>query len=166
MTNLRWIADSSITTRMRSVLERLQAENAQIYAAHRFESFYNWVAPLALLDAAEDGCLTAAEMARTLKVSAPTMSQTLRDMTAAGLVAAASDPSDGRRKRISLDAKGQEALLALRPLLGAYAAVSHALDRESGGLLRAVNALADAFDRRSLAARVADEMASPDARSP
>jgi DNA-binding MarR family transcriptional regulator len=144
---------------MRSVLERLQSENAQIYAAYGYDSFNNWIAPLVLLASSEDDAMTAARIAKALRVSAPTMSQTLRDMTTAGLVAATDDPDDKRRKRLRLTVRGRTALKELEPLLDAYLGVSEDLDREAGGLLRAIDALADALDRKSLTDRVADRLA-------
>lgn len=166
MTDFRWIADASITTRMRSVLERLQSENAQIYAAHGFDSFNNWIAPLVLLASSGDAPMTAARIAKALRVSAPTMSQTLRDMTTAGLVTATDDPEDKRRKRLRLTAAGRNALVEIEPLLDAYLGVSEDLDREAGGLLRAIDALADALDRRSLTDRVADKLAAQSGTRP
>lgn len=71
---------------------------------------------LALADSSSPNYLASAE-----GVSKAAMTNTLQRLEAAGLIAVAADPADGRRKRISLTAAGAEAqraaLARVRPRL-------------------------------------------------
>lgn len=51
----------------------------------------------------------ASDLARSLRLSRPTMSKQLRRLTDAGLVERAPDPADARASTVSLSAKGAEA---------------------------------------------------------
>ncbi len=66
------------------------------------------------------------DLAQALRLSKPAITHTLQRLEAAGLVALAPDPQDGRRKRVALTAAGlaahRAALEGLRPPLAALRA--------------------------------------------
>jgi len=76
--------------------------------------------------AEQDGPSAPLALARALHVSKPAMTNTLQRLEAAGWAAVAPDPSDGRRKLVTLTPAGaaarQAALTAVRPQLEALRA--------------------------------------------
>lgn len=76
-----------------------------------------------LLDALRDEeALTTGELARRMHVEVPTATVMTQRMEAAGLVTRRPDPTDGRRVRVALTAKGRAAADAVPRILDDTAA--------------------------------------------
>lgn len=110
---------------------------------------------------------TPAQLASAFQVSRATMTNTLKRLEAAGLIASTPDPDDGRSKRISLTPAGramrERCIASLMPLLDVFA---ERLD--AGALKAAVPVLqgvrAELDGSRDLAGRIAARAASPTPR--
>jgi len=68
------------------------------------------------------GPLTPSELAEIERVKRPTVTRTLANLEAAGLVERASDPDDGRSSVVAVNAAGSERLRQLRSRKNAYLA--------------------------------------------
>jgi len=68
------------------------------------------------------GPLTPSELAEIERVKRPTVTRTLANLEAAGLVERASDPDDGRSSVVAVNAAGRERLRQLRSRKNAYLA--------------------------------------------
>jgi DNA-binding MarR family transcriptional regulator len=143
---------------MRSLLEKLQTETAQIYQSYGYEENPAWIGPLSVLLEADPKPITAVQIALQLKVSQPTMTQSLRGLHTAGFITSAEHPSDRRKKLISLTDEGRKRIARLKPLWESFEAVADELDAEVGGLMARLDALAESLERKPLRSRVGDRM--------
>jgi DNA-binding MarR family transcriptional regulator len=135
-------------------MEQIYLETTGVYRALGFDVSPHWIGPLSLLDASAPEPLHVSEMAAAMKVSQPTMTQTVRGLINAGLIAAGRDKEDARKRPLSLTEKGRKAVEELRPLWEAFEQVGHELDEEVDGLIQRLDALELAMAERSVEERV------------
>ena len=148
----RELGPVTLASRMRSLTERLAADDAALYdlydvplKPHHF--------PVFAAIAREPG-LGAADIAAAVGLSHVAVGKTLRELERAGLVARHSDPADARRRRLALTPAGETAARRLAPQVDDVdAAVAEALGESDRDLSAALDDLERALDRRSLAAR-------------
>ena len=92
------------------ISRRVRFESTDDLAPHQFS----------VLARLEDGPLTPRALADIEKVSAPSMTRTVRCLVDDGLVERHDDPEDGRRVLVELTEQGREVLLATRRRRGRW----------------------------------------------
>lgn len=92
------------------ISRRVRFESTDDIAPHQFS----------VLARLEDGPLTPRALADIEKVSAPSMTRTVRCLVDDGLVERHDDPEDGRRVLVELTEQGREVLLATRRRRGRW----------------------------------------------
>ena len=143
----------SIVTRMRSILERLHSDSRKTYQYYGFADLNaHWFGPLTLLR--KHGPLGVKQISTALQLAAPSVTQSLKSLENEGLIRFEKDPSDGRKKTVHLTAKGEQTVQKLEPLWDAFLQVAHDLDKESEGILAALDRLDAAITRMTVFDRV------------
>lgn len=144
-------ASPGLGTRLRRLLADLdgavQAEYDRRGAAFR-PKYHPVVRRLLARPAESTGALAA-----SAGVSQPAMTQTLREMTSAGLVAVAPGP-DRREHLARLTPAGRTLAAELAPLWAAIEAAARQLEDEAGPLGQVLDAATEALRRQPFSARI------------
>jgi DNA-binding MarR family transcriptional regulator len=131
----------------RDVARRLPRAIVRLRARLRVESKlgdmrYTWSQVSTLGRLADDGPATVSALAVAEHVRPQSMAETIAALRKAGLVAAKSDPTDGRKTLMSVTPTGRKLLSAIRPVREAWleAAIQQNLTAaESRTLLKAAD---------------------------
>jgi DNA-binding MarR family transcriptional regulator len=145
----------ALGARLRRASERMDADARRIYAAKglNFEQrWYGLINQLVL-----NGPMSIGDIAAALRITHVSVSQSSRSLEKAGIIASEADPSDGRRRRLSLTPKGAEVVAELAPLWQAFNTVAGELNAEAGNLVRLLDRLDDALERKSMFDRIAEK---------
>jgi DNA-binding MarR family transcriptional regulator len=105
------------------------------------------------------GPMSVKDLARDLRISHPSVSQTRSSLLMAGLVAERLDPADGRRRALYLTPDGQALIETLLPVWAALDQVGRTLNAEAGDAISVLKGLEEAMNRRSIQDRVAETLA-------
>ena len=143
---------AGIGARLRRLSAALDADARRVYADFGVEFEQRWLGLLDLLSG--HGSLTVGELAQSLGISHPSVSQARDSLAKAGLIAWDTDERDRRRRRLRLTEQGAALVARLRPLWQALDEAAIALDRDAGGVVDALRALEEALRRRPLYERV------------
>ena len=149
---------AAIGARLRRLSAAVDADARQIYSDFGIDFEQRWLGLLDLLST--HGPLTVGELATSLGISHPSVSQSRDSLVKAGLVGWETDAEDRRRRKLRLTAEGAALVRRLRPLWAALDAAATELDREAGGVVEALEALEQAIRRRPLYERVRDRLDS------
>jgi DNA-binding MarR family transcriptional regulator len=143
---------AALGARLRRLSAAIDADAARVYAAQgtRFEQ--RWFGVLNQL--AISGPQGVQELAAVLGISHASISETRQSLERAGLIEAAIDKDDARRRVLALSPAGQTLVAQLRPLWDAFDTVARELDAEAGGVTKALAKLEQALARQSLSERV------------
>jgi len=150
----RSLGGAAIGARLRRLSERIDRDANRVYALLGIAFEQRWMGVLDLI--ARCGPMSVNELAATLAISHPSVSQTRRSLTAAGLLAEQPDAADGRRRILHLTPDGRVLVGRLRPVWAALEAAGHELNAEAQDAVSALDRLDEALDRRSLLDRVKD----------
>lgn len=142
---------------LRRLSDRIDRDAGRVYARLGVTFEQRWMGVLDLL--VKRGPMSVNDLARDLRISHPSVSQTRGSLLAAGLVAERPDPADGRRRMLSLTPKGQGLVETLAPVWAALEAAGRSLDAEAGDAVAALTRLEAALDRCSIEDRVARALA-------
>jgi len=142
---------AALGARLRRLSERIDREAAQFYAELGVEFEQRWYGTLNLLDQFDS--LTVGELSAALGISHVSVSQTRDSLHKAGLVETTADPEDARRRMLRLSRKGRTLVNRLRPAWAALSASAEALDREAGGVVKMLDRLERALEKRSVCDR-------------
>ncbi len=155
MDTLRELGIFALASRMKRLAERLKVEASKVYRDRGIDFNDSWFLAAWMLSQ-RDG-ITASEMADKLGVSRPAVSQMVAGMHSKGLITYERDADDGRRRLISLTAKGRETVTALEPLWKDVSDVTTGVVDETGvDFLSGLAGIEDAFDERSLSERIGE----------
>ncbi len=143
---------AAIGARLRRLSERIDREADQVYRDLGVEFEQRWFGLLNALAMA--GPLSVGEIAEALGITHAAVSQTRASLQARGLVAAAADPTDARRRALSLTPDGQALVDRLRPTWDALNDVARELNREAGDAVETLERLEAALNRQGLVARL------------
>jgi DNA-binding MarR family transcriptional regulator len=106
---------------------------------------------------AAEGALSVTEIAQRLRLSHPLIIKLVRELEALGLASTAQDPTDGRRRPVSLTAAGRRQARRLAELNALIAEAYRGLFAEAGvDGLSAVERLEQALATRGMASRMRD----------
>lgn len=150
----RSLGGAAIGARLRRLSERVDRDATRVYAELGVAFEQRWMGVLDQLSR-RDG-LSVKELAETLGISHPSVSQTRASLLAAGLIEDQPDPTDGRRRTLQLTSAGRALVAGLRPVWDALEQASRDLDDEAQNAVAALDRLEVALDRRSLFDRVKD----------
>lgn len=147
---------SALGARLRRLSAAIDADAGRIYEAQgvRFEQrWFGVINQLAL-----NGPMSVGMLADALGVSHPSVSETRQSLERAGLVEAVTDPQDARRRILALSAQGNALVERLRPMWNRFDVVARQLDEEAGGVVEALARLERALERKSLHARLMEDI--------
>lgn len=140
-------------TRLRRLSERLDRDVSRLYTDFGVEFEPRWYPVVALL--AEEKDLSVVEIAESLGLTHPAVSQVTKQLLDEGLLRAEKDPGDERRRLLALTTKGQNRMKKLEPLWQAIVeATDEIISTEVPGLLILLTELDDALNEESLGERV------------
>lgn len=144
-------------TRLRRLSERLDRDVSKLYSGADANFEPRWYPVVTLL--AEEEPLSVTEIAATLGLSHPAVSQVVSQLTKEGLVKATPDKNDERRRLLTLTAKAHNLRQDLEPLWGAIgSATKELIDEEAPGLLTLLGELDKALNKKSLGDRVHEHL--------
>lgn len=146
------LGGAAIGARLRRLSDRIDRDAARVYAALGVQFEQRWMGVLSLL--AERGAMAVGELAESLRISHPSVSQTRRSLIGAGIIAEQADPRDARRRTLHLTPEGVALVARLRPAWAALELAGEVLNREAGNTVLALNRLELALDGLSLERRV------------
>jgi DNA-binding MarR family transcriptional regulator len=156
---IRAHGNAGIGARLRRLSDRLDREANSVYAHAGLHFEQRWVATLMLLDAR--GEVTVGELAKALGIAQPSVSQTLRSLQSAKIIAEKLDPYDGRRRIQHLTKNGLALIDKARPIWLALMEAARDLDREGIDLLTPLDQVERTLDNKSLVARALEYLATP-----
>jgi MarR family transcriptional regulator, organic hydroperoxide resistance regulator len=149
---VRSAGPAALGARLRRLSAALDADARRIYAEYGVAFEQRWLGLLDLLSS--HGPLTVGELAASLGISHPSVSQSRDSLAKAGLIAWEADAEDGRRRRLRLTGEGEALVRRLRPLWAALDRAAEALDAEAGGVAAALDRLEGRLKEQSLYERV------------
>ena len=145
----------ALGSRLRRLSDRIMADGAQIYRDRRLEFEPRWFPLFRLL--ADEGPHAVGEAARVLGLTHAAVSQTAGALLKRGILSAAADPQDERRRILAISDAGRAFLPALRHAwVDIDGAASDAVAESGIDLLAALDGLEHAFEEQGLAARTAE----------
>lgn len=160
----RGFGGAALGARLRRASERIDRDGARVYAARDIRFEQRWYGILRQL--IEHGRpMAVGEIAGILRITHASVSEASRSMEKAGFIASSAAVEDGRRRLLQLTPKGQALTARLTPLWEAFNAAARELNDEAGDLVRLLDRLDDALDRRSMFDRImarVGEDAGPD----
>lgn len=156
---IRAHGNAGIGARLRRLSDRLDREANAVYAQAGLHFEQRWVATLMLLDAR--GRVTVGELAKALRIAQPSVSQTLRSLQAAKIIAEKLDPNDGRRRIQVLTRTGSALVDKARPIWLALMQAARDLDREGIDLITPLDRVEKILDDKSLVERALEYLAQP-----
>lgn len=148
---------AAIGARLRRLSERIDREASSLYADLGVDFEQRWFGIVDRL--ARQGPMTVGELSAVLGVTHAAISQTRSALEARGLVDAAPDPADGRRRVLSLTAEGRDLVARLRPVWKVLDQVAEELNAEAGDAVVVLDRLEAALTRESLQARAQGRLA-------
>ena len=149
---LREAGPMALGSRLRRLSDRLMAGVHEIYRASGVEFEPRWFPVFSYL--AQYGPRSVGEVASALGWSHAAVSQTVRAMTAQGVLTAEKDEHDERRRVLALSEVGHTRLAALLPVWRQVETATREVLQAAGpDLLTALDGLEDALGREDLAAR-------------
>ncbi|MBB3693613.1 MarR family winged helix-turn-helix transcriptional regulator [Sphingomonas sp. BK580] len=138
----------ALAARLRRLSERLDRDGTRVYEAHGVRFEQRWYGVLRQLLA--NGPMTVGEIADTLRISHASVSEARRSLEREGILVATQCPSDARRRILDLTPAGRRLCDRLRPLWDDFNATALELNDEAGDLVRFLDRLEDALERRSM----------------
>lgn len=149
---LRSLGGAVIGAYLRRLSERIDSEANRVYAQLDVAFEQRWMGVLDLL--VKRGPMSVNEIARELKISHPSVSQTRASLMTSNIVAERPDPTDRRRRILYLTRKGEELVDRLMPVWAALEQAGEALNAEAGDVVRLLKRLEAALERQSIVDRV------------
>lgn len=147
---------ATLGAQLRRLSERVDRDVSRLYDTVGFRFEQRWFGVLDQI--VRNGPMTVGAAAAALKITHVSVSQSARSLEAAGYISSAIDPSDARRRRLSLTTEGEHLVASLTPLWREMEAQAQILNREVGDLAHILDRLERALDERSLFTRVRDRM--------
>jgi DNA-binding MarR family transcriptional regulator len=150
---LRSRGAAAFASRLRRLSERVDRDAVALYADRGLPFEPRWFATVVALR--DFGPLSVGELARMTGVSHAAVSQVRSQLAAAGLVEAAADPRDGRRRTLALTADGRALAARCASLWQGMAdATAALLEQHAPRLLAQLDALEAALDQLGIQGRV------------
>ncbi|MDG2530617.1 MarR family winged helix-turn-helix transcriptional regulator [Caulobacter endophyticus] len=149
----RGFGGEALAARLRRASERMDRDGARVYAARGIRFEQRWYGVLRQL-VEHDRPMGVGEIATILRITHVSVSEASRSMEKAGLVVSRASAEDGRRRLMELTEEGRAMVARLAPLWEAFNATARELDAEAGEIVRLLDRLDDALDRKSMFERI------------
>ena len=146
----------AIGARLRRLSELLDRDAAQIYENSGVMFEQRWFGLLNQLAISEPK--TVGEIAEALCISHASVSETRGSLENAGLISSEPDEQDGRRRRLRRTQKGLALTRKLSGIWDAMEAAARELDKETEGVIAALDRLEASLSRSSLLERVQERL--------
>lgn len=147
---------AAIGARLRRLSAAVDADARRVYARFGIDFEQRWLGLLDLLSS--HGPLTVGEIAASLGISHPSVSQSRDSLVKAGLVGWETDEGDRRRRELRLTPKGSALVRKLRPVWAALDEAATEVDREAGHVVEGLKALEDVLRAKPLYERVCERL--------
>lgn len=142
---------AAIGARLRRLSDRIDNEIGELYLANGVAFQQRWYGTFNQVRLM--GPISGGEIARHLRVTHVTISQVSTALVKAGLVQMTPDPSDSRRRLLSLTVAGVELAEKMDAFWTALEALSSELNDAAGDLLSPLGRLEAALDREPITVR-------------
>lgn len=139
---------AAIGARLRRLSERIDGDAARVYADQGQKFEQRWFGVLNQLTL--QGPMSVGDLAQVIGITHVSVSQTCRSLATAGMVSFKADSRDGRRRELTLTAKGRALVARMKPLWATLAIVAAELNAEAGDAVAVLDRLEDALNRLSL----------------
>lgn len=149
----RSFGGAALGARLRRASERIDRDSTRVYAALNVRFEQRWYGVLRQL-IEHDRPLAVGEIAAILRITHVSVSETSRSMEKAGLIASSPAPEDARRRLLALTPQGRALAAEMAPLWDAFIAAAQELNDEAGDVVRLLDQLDEALDRRSIFERI------------
>ena len=153
----RAFGGEALAARLRRASDRLDRDGTRIYATQKVRFEQRWYGVLRQLLNRND--MSVGEIAAALRITHVSVSQACRSMEKAGIITSAVSASDARRRDLSLTPKGRALTRKLTPLWEAFNKAAEDLNAEAGDLVKLLDRLDDALDRKSMFDRIGAQLA-------
>lgn len=157
----RGFGGEALAARLRRASERIDRDGSRVYAAQGIRFEQRWYGTLRQLSE-HDRPMGVGEIAAILRITHVSVSEASRSMEKAGLIVSQASAEDGRRRLLALTEQGRAMVARLTPLWDAFNAAARELDAEAGDIVRLLDRLDDALDRRSMFERIMAEISLDD----
>lgn len=157
MDYLRELGELAFGSRLRRLINRTDADIAQVYRELGVDVQPRWFPLLFMLGRQKSMSITAA--ANALRFSHTAINKLARQMTSRGLVCSKPDRTDGRKRLLCLTAKGRQTITILEPVWESiYHITKQLVDSTEHNILLAVQGIEEALDGSSVYRRVREHM--------
>lgn len=157
MDYLRELGELAFGSRLRRLINRTDADIAQVYRELGVDVQPRWFPLLFMLGRQKSTSITAA--ANALHFSHTAINKLARQMTSRGLVCSKPDRTDGRKRLLCLTAKGRRTITILEPVWESiYHTTKQLVDSTEHNILLAIQGIEEALDGSSVYRRVREHM--------
>jgi DNA-binding MarR family transcriptional regulator len=153
----RSFGGQALAARLRRASDRVDRDGTRIYAAQKVRFEQRWYGVLRQL--VNQGDMSVGEIAAALRITHVSVSQACRSMEKAGIIKSAASATDARRRNLSLTPKGRALVKKLSPLWDAFNAAAEELNAEAGNVVKLLDLLDDALERKSMFDRINAQLA-------
>ncbi|MFT3722757.1 MAG: MarR family winged helix-turn-helix transcriptional regulator [Hyphomonadaceae bacterium] len=153
----RSFGGEALAARLRRASERIDRDGTRIYATQKVRFEQRWYGVLRQLVSRDD--MSVGEIASALRITHVSVSQACRSMEKSGIIKSTASANDARRRNLSLTPKGRALARRLTPLWEAFNKAAEELNAEAGDLVKLLDRLDDALERKSMFDRIAAQMA-------
>lgn len=143
-----------IGAHLRRLSERIDSDANRVYAQLGVTFEQRWMGVLDLL--VRRGPLSVNDIARELKISHPSVSQTRGSLVASKLLVELPHPTDRRRRILHFTQKGKRLVDQLKPAWAALEQAGEELNAEAGNVALLLERLEAALERQSIVDRVSE----------
>lgn len=152
------LEELALATRLKRLGERLSQDVSRVYKESALDFEARWFLILELLSRRKSMGIT--EISEALQISHPAVVQLADQMLEQGLMKAAPDPRDARRRLLSLSTAGRTMHKRIGPMLKVIREENRKwLQQSAGDLLRILGDLEQALDDKSMYQRIRDGLA-------
>lgn len=153
----RSFGGQALAARLRRASDRVDRDGTRIYAMQKVRFEQRWYGVLRQL--VNQPGMSVGEIAAALRITHVSVSQACRSMEKDGLIKSAASATDARRRNLSLTPKGRALVKKLTPLWDAFNAAAEELNAEAGNIVKLLDLLDDALDRKSMFDRIEAQIA-------
>lgn len=149
---LQELGSLALGSRMKRLSERLTQEVGDIYKARGIDFAPRWFPIFRYI--AESGSAAITDIAKAVGVTHPAVNQMANELLEQKLLIASPDPSDKRKRMLSLSPQGQKLYAELKSIwVAVHASLSDLLEETDNSLPNALLSFEKALDQRSLLTR-------------
>ncbi|WP_417624790.1 MarR family winged helix-turn-helix transcriptional regulator [Paremcibacter congregatus] len=141
---------------LRRMSAMIDADVGRVYKAQGLKFEQRWFGVINQL--ALNGAMSVSTLAEALRINQASVSETRRSLEKAGFIQSTPDPSDSRRRVLTLSPEGTALVARMRPMWDIFDEVALQIDTEAGQVTRKLEQLEKALQRKSLYARITERL--------